>query len=679
MKSYVALMASSATCASLLSAPAAAGEAPLRDKTLVVWAAPANLTQRGGSALTVEDGQTHFDGIVFGELTPGRWMAGSDFFARTERRQDAWPAETADAKTFVQIAIVYRDHEVTTYRNGREYSHHTIRQPQSFALPDTVLMGLRHLEAGDRACFAGAIDDARIYNVALTAEQIGALQPNALSEPKPIAWWSFEDGTARELMGTFPAGKLVGGAHVAGGKLLLDGHASFFVTPPAAVPEPPVALPRFDSPIHYRPATDALADTIPFFWKGEYHVFYLRVAKNTPWEHIVSTDLVHWRELPTALVASGPADGPDGANMFTGSVTDRDGTFHIFYTGHNGRNPRGTEFICHATSPDLITWTKHPEDAIGPDGAIYDNKPVRDFRDPYVSWNDLEKKWWMVFFGRDAKTGHGVPGLAISDDLQHWTFQPPLAGAAGQECPDLFRIGDQWCLIGGGSYSIADSPRGPYRKPPVSDLIDRPNIYAAKRMFDGRRHVWTGWVWDIPGHRDGERSAWGGTQCLPRELYAGPGGQVYSRPAPEVVAAFPKTVLERKALAVDAACVFDVPDHYLMSCELQLDPAAETTIAVRQQPDGKAYRFVLDPRKNEARLIGPGFEYRRPCPVDAAKPVKFQAFVQGTIIECFVNDQYAQSCRAYNYQRGRLALSVRGGGAKINSLTIQTAGDTSQP
>ena len=36
-----------------------------------------------------------FDGIVFGELSPAKWMAGSDFHRRTDRRQDAWPAETA--------------------------------------------------------------------------------------------------------------------------------------------------------------------------------------------------------------------------------------------------------------------------------------------------------------------------------------------------------------------------------------------------------------------------------------------------------------------------------------------------------------------------------------------------------------------------------------------------------
>jgi beta-fructofuranosidase len=56
----------------------------------------------------------------------------------------------------------------------------------------------------------------------------------------------------------------------------------------------------------------------------------------------------------------------------------------------------------------------------------------------------------MVFFANDAKTGQGVQGLAVSKDLKQWEFQPSLPGAGGQECPDLFRIGDTWYLIGGG-------------------------------------------------------------------------------------------------------------------------------------------------------------------------------------------------------------------------------------
>lgn len=92
----------------LVISGAAAAPAPLQDKTPVVWAAPANLTQHGGSALTIDDGQSHFDGIVFGEIMPRKWMAGSDGFSRTMKEQGNWPEETSEGRTFIQMAIVYR-------------------------------------------------------------------------------------------------------------------------------------------------------------------------------------------------------------------------------------------------------------------------------------------------------------------------------------------------------------------------------------------------------------------------------------------------------------------------------------------------------------------------------------------------------------------------------------------
>jgi len=198
----------------------------------------------------------------------------------------------------------------------------------------------------------------------------------------------------------------------------------------------------YASPIHYRPEMGRLADTIPFFWQGQYHIFYLRAIEKVPWEHIVSTNLIHWRELPTALAPDGKPDGPDGLHMFTGSVTEKDGAFHIFYTGWNPANREGREWVMHATSPDLITWTKHPEQGFRGDEIHYQNL---DFRDPYVFWNDGDKRYWMILCARDAKTGKPVQGVAVSNDLVKWeqveplTLEPPL-GDGTPECPDLFKI-----------------------------------------------------------------------------------------------------------------------------------------------------------------------------------------------------------------------------------------------
>src|SRR5439155_19644242 len=131
-------------------ATTAAAPAVLRDKTLVAWVSPANLTQRGGTVLTIDDGQSHFDGIIFGEITPGKWMPGSDGFNRSFKQQKDWPDETIDGQTFVQVAIVYRGRQVTVYRNGTKYAQYTMpNPPQQFGPSAVVLFGRRHLDVRD--------------------------------------------------------------------------------------------------------------------------------------------------------------------------------------------------------------------------------------------------------------------------------------------------------------------------------------------------------------------------------------------------------------------------------------------------------------------------------------------------------------------------------------------------
>lgn len=658
----------------------------IADKTFVVWAQPANLTQQGGSALTIEQ-RGIFDAIVFGECSPGKWMAGSNNFLRTQQDQSANAVETAGPDTLVQIAVAYSGQRVTLYRNGAVYAAYDVAEPQTFADGAVVLIGLRHLDrrGQQNAYFAGAIEEARIYDRALTEAEIAMLKPDTPSEPAPLACWTFEDGTAKDAMGVFAEGALLGGARIEGGRLLLDGANAYMRTPDS------IGM-GGASPLHFRPVAGVMADTIPFFWNGEYHIFYLRGSiGKVPWEHVVSKDLIHWRELPTALLPDGAPDSSDGGHMFTGSVIEKDGTFHIFYTGHNPQNPEGQEFTMHATSPDLITWTKHPEDKLGPDGVIYSNTPHnRNWRDSYVFWNDAEQQYWMLVIADSVEEKRTVQGLLTSKDLEIWTYEQPLAGADGQECPDLFQIGHTWYLLGGDHYLSAKNPRGPYTRPAFS-VIDRPGVYAAKRMFDGQRHIWTGWAWDTATLRDGENGIWGGDQCLPRELYPGPDGQLFCKPAHEIEAAFSHAASPEPEFlqgawdtsggttvgAPDedrsARCRYAAPVDYMFTCKFRLDRKARVTFLMRQRDDDRAYRFSVRPDAQQAALSGENIDrVHDHVVVNTDEPITVKGFVLGSLIECFINDSYAFTRRAYNLRSGSLGLEVENGEIEILEMRINT-------
>lgn len=203
----------------------------LKDRTLVAWASPTDLDQVGAGVLTVEgagDQAGRFDSLVLGEVVPRRWMAGSENLARTQRDQQANAEETAKPGEWVQLAASYSGRRVVLYRNGSLYAEYPIDAPLTLKEGGRVLLGLRHLDRRDDpdAHFRGAIADARVYDVALTAEQIAALRPHEPGDVKPVAWFDFQAGSTADRAGTLAAGDLEGSARIEGGSLVLDGACS---------------------------------------------------------------------------------------------------------------------------------------------------------------------------------------------------------------------------------------------------------------------------------------------------------------------------------------------------------------------------------------------------------------------------------------------------------------------
>ena len=151
----------------------------VHEKTLEAWVAPANLDQRGGGVLSLENkGAVAFDAIVYGERVPGRWMAGSENFRRTHDLEG--PSETAKPGELVHVAVVYgADNSISIYCNGESYAQPYIPTGEDAALrtyaagSSHVLMGLRHTGAGN-GFFAGEVAEARLYDKALSATEVAA-------------------------------------------------------------------------------------------------------------------------------------------------------------------------------------------------------------------------------------------------------------------------------------------------------------------------------------------------------------------------------------------------------------------------------------------------------------------------------------------------------------------------
>jgi beta-fructofuranosidase len=455
--------------------------------------------------------------------------------------------------------------------------------------------------------------------------------------------------------------------------------------PAAAGMAVPAARTGGISTVHFRPEAGVLGDVIPFYWRGTYHVFYL---KGSAWGHIACEDLVHWRQLPDALSKGEGATAPDGENCWTGSIVEDSGAFHLFYTGKNSRDPKGDQKVMHAVSRNLTAWTKLPGQTFYADGVNYWSKPVNGgiddrliyhhqaFRDPEVVRMQREGKWWLLLHA--ALPDGSSPAFARyeSADLMRWTPCKPLVvlpKTLSADCPHLFEAQGKWYLLAADRhYTSAASPEGPF--PSEMMPYDCGELFVPKTMHDGHQRILLGWIGDREGGKDAGKGVWGGILCMPRELYADDRGRLCQRPAAKVVEAYNKTVVRLDDGPQPGKSV-DVPPNYMMHCRITAAaPNTEAVVVMRAAPDNPeaGYRLKIRFGDRKVSLGDPYRTYDRDCDFDAGAPVDVRVFLAGTVIECFLNDAYCFTMRVYDAANGELRIDAAPGGLAIADFEVKT-------
>lgn len=464
--------------------------------------------------------------------------------------------------------------------------------------------------------------------------------------------------------------------------------------------------------IYRRPSSGVAAgDAIPFAFGDEFHLFHLSSPPNTAafplrahttLQHVRSRNLVNWEELPPAL-APGDGDAPDANGVWTGSLIKADGVFHLFYTGHRLGAP-SPQTICHATSTDLIHFEKDPANPILMPTSRF---APTDWRDPFLLWNEEEKRYWMLIVGRlpeEPASRAGCIALATSPDLKTWEvedepFYAPMTTYC-PECPELFELGPRWHLVysrfsedAATIHRVADKPRGPWRVP-ARETFDGRRWYAAKSMAAGPdSRVFFGWVHDRDGATDSGNWLWGGDFTAPREVVADASGELFVRLPQNVMAG----LRERAALKADAplrvgeAGRFDwrimtveKPD-FMLDCTFRSDQApASFGLLLRPDDNLDCHALVFDRRRRSVSLT------RWPAPLDTpgtdpvgqsgerrevdgprlvehqldwdlrGDGVSCQVISSGSVIEIYVNRTIALSYRIYT-ESNRLGVFAEDG------------------
>jgi beta-fructofuranosidase len=184
------------------------------------------------------------------------------------------------------------------------------------------------------------------------------------------------------------------------------------------------------------------------FWLAQsgssYHIFYLQAPKalrdpalrhrNATIGHAVSSDLISWTVLADAL-GPGSLGSWDDLATWTGSIVEHDGSWFMLYTGVSSTDDGVVQRIGLATSPDLVTWSKHAANPV----LVADRRWYEEldpttwheqaWRDPWVFRDPNGHGFNALITARAAEgpaDGRGVVGYATSRDLVAWTVRPPL-------------------------------------------------------------------------------------------------------------------------------------------------------------------------------------------------------------------------------------------------------------
>jgi fructan beta-fructosidase len=301
----------------------------------------------------------------------------------------------------------------------------------------------------------------------------------------------------------------------------LDARPAYHFTPPANWMNDPNGLVHLD---------------------GEYHLFY-QYNPTLPswgfihWGHAVSTDLVHWTDLPAAL-----APDPILGMPFSGSaVVDRDRTSGLcdpatadcviaVFTHHGGAQVQSV-----AASDDRARTFR-----LSRSNPVLANPGLIDFRDPKVFFHAPTRRWIMVLAAGDRIMFYG------SADLTSWSPLSTLGpndslGPYLLECPDLFELPvanepgvTRWVLKidsnPGGRYGGSGSRYlvGTFDGTAFTPLAQAPrwadfgpDFYAAQSFANtpaDSRHLWLAWMNNWAYANSLPTGSWRGAMTVPREV-----------------------------------------------------------------------------------------------------------------------------------------------------------------
>lgn len=455
--------------------------------------------------------------------------------------------------------------------------------------------------------------------------------------------------------------------------------------------------------LYYNCPGGAFGDCMPFGKDGTFYLFYLRdprvggrsMGKPFGWDLLKTKDFVHYEDLGNAIPHG--TDEEQDQYVFSGSVIKALGQYHAFYTGNNMLFPqqgKPGQVQMHATSDDLLHWTKTDEDL---DLMAQPGYDPDDWRDPFVFWCQEQEEYLMLLGGRKAGPKTQQTGRTVqfaSKDLEHWEFRGDF-WAPGlytmHEMPDLFYMDGWWYHIiteyshrSKMIYRMSRTMHGPWLTP-KDDAFDGRAYYAGRTFaMDGKRYL-LGWVPTKVGDSDKGAFQWAGT-FVPHQLYQREDGTLGCAMPDTVRAAFVEGEnLEDVTLAAAASrqekvLREDGGDFFKLELDVSFQEGT-STFGLRfygNQETGESYQYLFHVGEN--RVIfekSPNWPWpdeqnigqERPIHLEPGKTYHVDLIADDTIATLYV-DGVALNARAYRKFGTAVSAFATDGTVELKNITL---------
>jgi sucrose-6-phosphate hydrolase SacC (GH32 family) len=335
------------------------------------------------------------------------------------------------------------------------------------------------------------------------------------------------------------------------------------------------------------------------YFGGWYHIFYQSNPYssdwgNMHWGHARSRDLLNWQQLPIALW---PSHERGEEHVFSGSLfRDAAGRPMAFYTSIAAPGaPRDPEiWAAKPVTSSLLRWRKLDSEPVISEhnyGAVH----IDEWRDPFLFTHNGET--YLVSGGE--LDGRGVVCLfqASNGQLTSWKykgilFQYPDPSVKNIECPNFFRIGQQWVLLISVNSHIeyftgnTDFDRGLFT--PKAHGVLEEGSYASQLTQDDRgRTIELAWVRPIGG------KGWSGCVTLPNLLSVDPDGALIATPSESIQTLRGSNVTLKQVELTGTSDLTSRISGTDLEIDARITPGTATEVGIRLRVSADGTRAVV--------------------------------------------------------------------------------------